>query len=442
MGKRWSRTIGPAGPLLLALLCSACGSDQLRWLDASGTKSVLLFEFTLSGPSSGAAYEVSDAEAMVVTPSPNLRRVYALGYSVPLAELGLKPGPLTLAKPGLPPPTPATVSRLEVIGGAPAQWTDLGETPDEVRGLAVTELVKCAAFSPPTYFRLSGTEKTVPSLLLKLDESKALIANNEGKFFEVSPDSARQLTELSTSTPHDVGFRRADGEIWLAGPKGRVAQGDLVHGFVEAPALHYTKPALKLTGSPAGQPLELFVVTSSLAVEHFDGARWRVLVEASGPAPQPSRIGLAWIGPGKVAVIGAKTNVVWEVDLSGTITTIELPVVLPDALFSIANLEGVGPVAASRYGAFFRRSDRWNMFPMLPSLARVDVLMPIDTQGFLAGGEGGELTQWTPEAGYCPPFYSGTGGSLDLGVTLGRDLVLAVNADRERIFVAYLHRLR
>lgn len=427
--------------LLLALLASACGSDQLRWLNGTGMKSVLLFDFTLSGPSAGAAYEVSEAEALLVTPSPDLARVYALEYAVTLAELGLKPGPLTLAQPGLPPPTPTTVSRLEVVGGAPTQWTGLREEPEEVRGLAVSELVKCAAFSPPTYFRLSGTERTVPSVLLKLDESTALIGNNEGKFFEVSAESARLLTVLSTSTPHDVGFRRADGEIWLAGPKGRVAHGDLVNGFVEAPPLHYTKSAIKLTGAPAG-PLELFVVTSSLGVEHFDGTEWRVLVEESGPSPQPSRIGLAWIAPGKVAVLGAKTNVIWEVDRSGAVTTIELPVVLPDALFSISNLEGVGPIAGSRYGALFRRSDRWNMFPMLPSLARVDVLMPIDGQGFLAGGEGGELSQWTPDAGYCPPFYSGTGGSLDHGINLGRDLVLTVSADVERIFVAYLHRIR
>ena len=60
----------------------------------------------------------------------------------------------------------------------------------------------------------------------------------------------------------------------------------------------------------------------------------------------------------------------------------------------------------------------------------------------MAGGEGGELSQWTPEAGYCPTFAAGTGGSLDQGVNLGRDLVLAVSAEAERIFVAYLQRLR
>lgn len=441
MGKRCYSAVA-AGGLLVAWLGAACGSDQLRWVGAPSTRAVILFDFTVSGLSSGVAYEVSESQAQLVTPSPDLSRVYALGYRESLAELGLKAGPLTLTGPGLPLPTPSTIARLDVSGGSPGPWTALAEPPSEVRDITVSELVKCAAYATPTYFRLSGTERAVPTLLLKLDESRALIADSDGKFFEVSPDSARRLTELSTSTPHFAGFRRGDGELWLAGPNGRVAHGNPTTGFLPAPSLNHATSGLKITGAPAGQALELFALTTSLAIEHFDGQRWRVLVEESGSAALPSRIGLAWIGPGRVAVIGARSNEVWEVDLNGTITAVRLPVTLPDALFSIANLEGFGPIAASRYGAIFRRTDRWDSFPMLPTLARVDVMMPIDGRGFLAGGEGGELSQWTPEAGYCPTFVAGTGGSLDQGVNLGRDLVLAVSAEAERIFVAYLQRLR
>lgn len=432
-----------AGALLWASLGAACGSDRLRWVDAPAARAVILFDFTVSGLSSGVAYEVSDTDAQLVTPSPDLSLVYALGYDQSLAELGLQAGPLTVAGPGLPLPAPATVSRLEVSGGTPGQWTTLAEAPAEVRDIKVSELVKCAAFATPSYFRLSGTERAVPTLLLKLSEQSALIADSDGKFFEVTADSARRLTALSTSTPHATGFRRGDGELWLAGRNGHVVHGDPTTGFLPAPSLNHTRSSnVKITGAPAGQALELFALTSSLAIEHFDGERWRVLVEERGPAGLLSRVGLAWIGPGRAAVIGARSDEVWEVDLSGTVNVVKLPVTLPDALYSIGNLEGFGPILASRYGAIFRRTDRWDAFPMLPSLARVDVLMPIDGRGFLAGGEGGELSQWTPESGYCPTFATGTGSSLDQALNLGRDLVLAVSAPAERVFVAYLQRLR
>lgn len=418
---------------------AACSRPDPRWLPTPNAKAVLVFELTAAGVVGAQAHEISEmAEQWSVEPTP--RQIIALAYERSLSDLGLRSGPLEPSPVGgLLPTSGATIFELNVEPGGLGAWKEMAQLPASLESLRLTELLPCAHFEPQ-YYRLPATQNLEAQIGLAIDEGHALVGINDHRFFEVGRSGARLLTELSTATPHHSGFRSSSGELWLAGVDGRMVRGTVAGGFTPAPPLEVPATGVVLDGAHEDAPFELYALSADLRLARFDGSRWSTLT-SSGAIDDRARHRLAWIEPGKVAVIGPATDRVLEIQASGRVQSVAVDVALTDSVFAVAHVDRVGTFIGTRNGrAFLRTADGWKEQRGAPSTVKVDVIAAAGDGGMLMGGEGGELVEWSPGYGYCPLVSLGTGRRIEFAVSLGRDLVIVSARSPDEMLVVYLSR--
>ncbi|MFO0725418.1 MAG: hypothetical protein U1E65_16665 [Myxococcota bacterium] len=428
---------------LLGLSLAGCSPRLIRWVPTPSASSLILLVY--SGPelTSATAYEIDSGVALELSVPESTTKVFGVAYPEPLSGLGLAPGVLSLSPVGGTLPSTPTAVALEVKDGIPGEWVPLSTSPPEITSLRFGQLTPCADFSA-TYIHLPGTVGASPSVMVPLGTNRALVGTNKGQFFTVADAEATPRTNLSTSTPFLGGWETEQGEIWLAGPAGRVMHGDPDRGFYAAPSMNNRElNGLAITGAPPGHPFELFVVTSSVGVEHFDGTSWRILVPPSAIPVDSTRIQVVWIGPGKAAVLGLAIPRVLEVDTAGNRQTFDVSLNGPDSLFALSYVPGIGPMMGTRYGILFvRNAQGWTPLEMPPSTARDDFILPYGMPGgYLVGGEGGSFLQFIAGFGYCDQKRAMVGRSVDGALVVGQDLIFGVASPDAEVLLSYVRRL-
>ncbi len=408
----------------------ACGTPTY-WLAPDTAQMVLIVDFDRAEVPTVIAHRVGEAAIKLTVPARD-HKSYVLAYEVPLA---LPEGALTVSEAGLALPSPDATYALE--GG---QWLPVA-LPSEVANLKIKELRPCFNFAQLRY-KIPATPNEQPTLLLPLDGGDALLGTYSGRFFRLSADGPIPLTGLSTATPLLGGARAPDGELWLLGGQGRVSHGRLETGFREGPRRALQEAiSLRVDTSHESAPFELFTLTATLGVEHFDGQSWTVLRAPTGPPINRSAQRLAWLRPGAAVMLGAGVDVLTEIEVGGAIREIRrpLPVVASlDAFFAAGYVDGIGALVGSRFSVVYRRTTQWDPLPSPPTNNTVLQIIPLKG-GALIGGHTSEFFQWFDGYGHCPPMAVPVPYDVTYFALQGSNIYLAVPGNEgDDITVVYL----
>ncbi len=257
--------------------------------------------------------------------------------------------------------------------------------------------------------------------MMPLDENRVLISSvpfrdeDDGSVVPAAlyVTDATRITTSRINSPvnvaHLAAFRRDAGStIYLYGPSGTVAEGTPQLAF------QTTRPPVLLTNAlnawldgPRDDrvPAELFALDDSGAIEHFDGTRWRTLLD---PGPARSFLGhggIAWIAPGEAIAVGSlQSQIIRHHD--GALYIEDLPTGAADRPSSVAVIPNVGTVVGTDRGALYLdRGGSWELMESpLDGKGVVGIVPFLD--GFIfgrvnTGGTEGEIAQWTPGHGLC-----------------------------------------
>lgn len=416
--------------LLLLAGAWACGTPTF-WLPANSAAMVLIVDLDRAEVPTITAHRIGEA-AFKLRVAEADHRFYVLAYDT---APDLPEGPLTVSEAGLPMPSPSATYAL--VGD---QWQP-ATLPSAVANLKLKELRPCFAFDQLSY-QIPATTDEQPTLLLSLDGDETLLGTYSGSFFRLSPSSAIPLTELSTATPHLAGARAPDGELWLLGAQGRVVHGRLGSPFREGPPLALREGiSLRVETAHESAPFELFTLTATLGVEHFDGQSWTTLRAPTGYPINRSAGRIAWLRPGAVVMLGADVDVLTEIEVGGTIREIRrpLPVVASlDAFFAAGYVDGIGALVGSRFSVVYRRTAQWDRLPSPPTNNTMLQIIPLKG-GALLGGHTSEFFQWFDGFGHCPPMRVPVPYDVTYFVVQGENIYLVVPGNEGNdITVVYL----
>ncbi len=422
---RWSGLRARADGLLLGLV-AACGSDTQTFVDVGGLASVIIVDEDVEV--AAESYVVGPG-ASIVRPLDAAMTTWVLGYGESLEALELPRGRLTLGDAGGALPAPTRAWRVDVDGPR------VDAIPPWLAARRVAERTGCRRFTARSLtFPRVGAE--LAGALLPLEDA-ALLTTTGGRFVRLGRAGAEVLS-LPEGTPF-LGGWSGRGTSWLVGPG--FASGALDAGFTSVgPPVPLDPSGPIIVDGPHDDaaPFELFALDLSFAVAHFDGLRWRRIVEPPTSLPGRGGRGIAWVAPGRAAVVGLAPGAVVEVSASGVATSVSIDIqstVLDDDLWRIAWVAGVGPVVGTRDNvAFVRGADgAWRQLPLSPVSPRADVFVSLGDGGFLAGGTDGVFGQWTRLGTTCTTELLGVGDTAYRAIRLGTDLLFVSEGGAEAI---------
>lgn len=248
-----------------------------------------------------------------------------------------------------------------------------------------------------------------------------------GNTFEVDASgNVREVPELR-------GYRFATADyggghvVWLADLNGTVARYEPKSGLDLGFPRYTSGPAVRdvgLAAAPDGEPVELFVVTSTGTIARFDGARWSTEHRIATPDHEATR--LLRFGPRHVIALDRTGLNVIEVDRGvATVTRLERE---PRTIVFVPEL---GPLIGAGVGKIYVRRDvgRWDTLERIGSITDpIRTLVTTARGGFFAGGNEGGLTWYAPEHGSCAGRVFGNGRILVDGVQLGEVTLIVQNA--------------
>ncbi|MCK6548531.1 hypothetical protein L6R52_21975 [Myxococcota bacterium] len=412
---------------VLAALSACASSEPVIEVPAAGFAAMIVVFVSEAGEPSAAAIDLGGrAEPYVTFPAARATRgrLYALGYPCGLDRLGVPEGWLDVVATGRALPEVHTLVAADVVDGRASTFASA--SPAE---LAAVRIRGEAAPAPSPCLTLTGTSITLADgveqqlrFVVGLDADRALFATVDGTFRILEGGVARDVTTLSTSTPHLGAFFGADGELWLAGAGGRVVRGELSSGLSELPPLasRSGRTQIWLDGPrSAGGSVELWAVTDERAFEVFDGTSWTILYQGTGEL-LGSRGGVAWLAPGEAMAVGPAGERLLHVR-DGVVEEVTLPLEPGDVPTAIRFVEGIGVVVGSEAGVVaIRRDERWETIDT-GARARIFSIAPLG-DGFVFGGRGGVLTQYHPGAATCAP-ETHSSGNITFLVPLSDGLV-------------------
>lgn len=409
------------------VVVAACASDTLLFVDVAGFASVVVVDEQVELVAESYA---TGADAAVVRPLDAATIAWVLAYDDPLDALALPAGRLTLGDAGGALPSPQRVWRVDGAG------VSIEPLSPRLAALRVAERTGCRRFASRsfTFPRLGGE---FPAALLPLTEDAALLTTTGGRFLRLGRQGPEVLSRPE-GAPY-LGGWSGRGASWLVGPG--FATGSLEAGFERLePSAPLDMSGRLLVDGPHDDsaPFELFALDKDLAVAHFDGLRWRRILEPPTSMPPRTGRGLVWIAPGRAAIVGPLSRAVLEVDTSGAVVTVPIDLtdgVLDDDVWQIDWMPGVGPVVGTRDNAVFaRRPDgAWMQLPPSPVTPRADLFLTLADGSFLAGGMDGVFGQWTRLGTTCTTELVGVSDSGYRGLGLGTDLLFVSEGNDEAI---------
>lgn len=414
--------------LAITLGVSACSAPEDRWVPIQGARSVVLVELRPGASPQVSLHQLAEGAERITLEQPE-GEVYALTYQQPIEAPA---GKLTVVDDrGGRLPSADHSYVLDFRSGPTPRWTERAPPPS-VAALKLHELNPCPRFQAKVY-KVPGTLDDGASFLVRLNEEEALLGTEKGRFFRVTSAAATPLTELATTTPHLAAVASSDGELWLLGKGGAVQHGTLERGFVPGPPRPLRGAlSLELDASP-GAPLEIFTLTSTLGVEHFDGSRWQILRAPTGPPPTRAVGRISWRAPGQAVMTGADLELLLELGADGSQREVrrhllERPTEV-DAFSAVADLGELGVLAGTRYAMLFQRdATEWRQLPQAPTTNIVNLILPLPG-GALIGGRRGEFFQWVSDYGFCEVFLAPTPNDPHYALWLRQGMLMAARGD-------------
>ena len=413
--------------ILLALSGAACGSGDRAFLSSAGLQSLVL----VAVDGEVITLEAIDLPtgAVVDRTPPDGATMYALGYASTLAQLGLRAGALAQTPSGGALPLP---DRKHLLEGS--TWTPIDALPAALTALRLTTAGGCATFDQ--HARSLPLTGDLPSFAVTLDESRAFVGWQSGRFQMHELDRSYDVGAISPDTPHLGGFVYG-GEVWMVGPGTRVVHGHPDRGFEDAPPLPFDVDVdVKMDGAHGDAPFELFVTDGKQGVAHFDGVAWRVLRPTSAAGPDGTDPGIAWMEPGRAVLVGVDVDTVLELSSDGSERRVALmlpPRASRDSVWSAGYVDGRGAVLGTRSSVMFDRTpDGWRQLPQASITPRADSIVSLGRGAFLAGGQG-RLAQWRGSSELCePPLSVPSGISNRASAQLGDGFMLIVDGFEAR----------
>ncbi|MBI2376969.1 MAG: hypothetical protein HYV07_23415 [Deltaproteobacteria bacterium] len=390
----------------VGLIFLAACENQIAWTSARGASSGIIATRT----NEGLRIEAVDADTVWTEDAGEVLEVHALWYRKELAELGVASGPLTASAEGGRLPLP---DRIEVLRNA--AFVEIERLPDDLRDLSIAESCPCLS---PTIVR--GEVSVAGSLLYGVPTGgdEVVLGTSESSFLATAP----RAIPFDAPFPARAAAPGQRGEIWLANTR-RIAHGVPGSALIEAPELPIEGARIAWIDASKEGPSELFAITSSLAIAHFDGESWSVLREAPEAPEARSRPMIAWAGPGQAVAIGHSRKGLREITLGEPIRDEYLLLndenaAAPESLYSVSWLAGFDAVLGSRYGRVaFKKQGVWTLLPHPPDDARVEGLAGLEGGGIWSGGQRGRFNQWFEGYGFCRP---------EAGFAAGHDPVAVV----------------
>lgn len=416
--------------LAILLGISACSAPDERWVPIQAARSVVLVQLRPGASAEVSLHHLAEGAERITLPQPE-GEVYALTYLQPIAAPA---GKLTVVEDhGGHLPAADRTYLLDFRTDPAPRWSEQGAPPPAVLAIKIHELNPCPRFEAKVY-KVPGTLDDGASFLVRLSEEEAFLGTEKGRFFRVSSAAATPLTGLATTTPHLAAVAAADGELWLLGKAGEVWHGTLERGFALGPPRPLRGAlSLEVDASHGGAPLEIFTLTSTLGVEHFDGSRWQVLRAPSGPPPTRAVGRIAWRAPGQAVMTGAELELLLELGADGSQREVrrhllERPTEV-DAFSAVADLGSLGFLAGTRYAMLFQRdATEWRSLPQAPTTNIVNLILPLPG-GALIGGRRGEFFQWVSDYGFCDVFLAPTPNDPHYALWLRQGMLMAARGD-------------
>lgn len=432
---------------LAAALSGSCSGDRVRWLPSADVATIVLIQEVAGSPRYQAEILPIDAEPRLREVAAGPRVVFALAYAHPLSP---REGRLSLSEEGVALPLPSRTMRLVAAQGAGTEWVQLDAPPEDIRALRFAELSPCIDFRSEEA-SVPGTWNVAPTILLPINENEALLGTERGQFFrlqfvdvanettlQVTDETQRASTTLTSSSPHFAGAIAPDGEMWLFDGGRGVIRGTPDAGFRPGPPRtldHWGR--LELAASPT-PPFELFALTNLRGVEHFDGTHWKTLRAPTATTIESSDLGLsiAWLEPGLAVLTDLRdhNSELLVIDSSGRTSPPEIRPVAPGGYHFHA--VGYSPYLAPDHrglaglsnGVLFRRDQSaWaEVKGHRPIGTRTQNIIPV-AGGALIGGRFRVYSQWTPLRD-CPTYELRSGHSTydaRLVAQVGRRIVTA-----------------
>ncbi|MCC7380550.1 MAG: hypothetical protein IT384_01870 [Deltaproteobacteria bacterium] len=253
------------------------------------------------------------AEPIIIPPiDPPPDHLELLLFDLPLAELGLREGPVerqARAAGGGLLPDPDDVLVARAIDGA--SWVAQNDPSLATQRVEVT-------IAPPNPCVPFGLEEVpIPeshglvTFAVAAGDGSALVGLTDHLariWFDGRLETADLAIETtSTSTHVTTAFRAVDGELWLADPRGHVLRGSVEQGFRLVPGIEplrgvtYARLDGTRTGTRADEIFYYRATTTSSLLERHAGGTWSVvarLAAENGPGE------MIWIGPGEVLTFG------------------------------------------------------------------------------------------------------------------------------------------
>lgn len=442
------------------MLLASCASPapEALSLPSSGPRSwVLGLREEGSAPIQLAALE-GDREQVRFTATNRSARIVALGYDVPLSELGLVPGNLG--------PATACARRCALI--APRERYELAFTRDvEVSWAALTEIepelldalvpdrsprcdVGCLDLSEVStgYGTTSPTRLVVAERALVGDETaadSALVGMADGAFYRVrDPLQLERLCGPPGATPTAGAFDERRDRLWLARADGTIGWMDLSAldpsapcPFVRTASVGSAPIAIRLALHPERDPPELYVLHASGAFSKLSGSKLTALGAVDlRSGDRATEIGFA-LAVGDVAYFGAAGNdvAIYQDEIVSHQRGFKLGVQNAEAQ-SALHYRGDVYVGVGVYDLFVRRGGVGGIVPLDEGRQRVEAywedpksLAVLDGRIFTCLTDG-FLAEWSRATGYCAP-RSGYGPHGNISVTNVRGALFIIDADED-----------
>jgi hypothetical protein len=281
-------------------------------------------------------------------------------------------------------------------------------------------------------FRADVVELPITSdttLALRLDDQTALVANEGGRFFEVTRTSLIERTDLA-QLPADSGVVMPDGEIWLAGSE------KLVHGPRNGPFVEIAVP------DSAGEDLTAFAVrdedllvlgvfdvedvkTSTVVLHRLRSGEWSIIDRRFSDEAGLRQSAIHWIGDQAVIVFGDIVGLVWDGSRIDTFAVLSPIPLFEPHLTGIATHPGFGTVLGSNDGFLYELTGAPTDWTVITDAILGNGVRGVATayEGFVFGGADGIVNQFYPGSIRCDAAPLG-GSDVELIVQIGDDVLL------------------
>lgn len=410
----------------MGVLCViACGQSEplLRLnLPVEGTHQSALIAITPE-PGADMVFWVLDLDA----PMPAMTgfrtgsdvEVTALLFTQAVADLGLSPGPLTLA-------APHTVSRrlprahrlvsTEVIAGQAGSWNPLPALPAALAEARLSSSPKCQAISAvpipwQTDARLRWITPWRPADAS--NPTHGLVGLNDGSVHTLSMGQGLALSWSGAAVPIDAAHPGPDGtvlhsvgegEIWIARPDPEVARfASQQHGLMAAHFRSYW-----MSGPPEIEEAVYLLATEWHSGERADNGhlvRYHLSGEEGGSLhyfpPEPGRPkvnegDLAWVGSDEVVALWPYADDHVTRYVRGDVHTELLP-----QPRQVEHVDGWGTIVSSEDGRLFYRRDAADSWQVIANHdRRIDRLVAGASRLWLVD-EDNQLLLLVPNIGLC-----------------------------------------